>query len=247
MQFIRSLLFSVTMIFSTVMISLVLMLCAPLPFPLRSRAARAYAVFVISSLKFLCGVDYQIRGRENIPDGAAIIFAKHQSTWETYALQLMFPPQVWVLKRELMWLPFFGWGMAMLKPISIDRSSGRKAIKQIIKQGKARLDAGIWVTVFPEGTRIAPGQHKRWGMGGAILAEASGYPVVPVAHNAGEFWGRRAFVKQPGTIQMVIGQPIETRGKKATEINAEAESWMRSTMVEISTVEKKAAETKPAS
>jgi 1-acyl-sn-glycerol-3-phosphate acyltransferase len=242
MQFIRSLIFSVGMIIATVMISLVLLLFAPLPFSLRSRAARVYAAYVIGSLKILCGVDYQVKGRENIPQGAAIIFSKHQSTWETYALQLMFPPQVWVLKRELMWLPFFGWGMAMLKPISIDRSSGRKAIKQIIEQGKARLDAGIWVTVFPEGTRIAPGQHKRWGMGGAILAEESGCPIVPVAHNAGEFWPRRVFVKQPGTIQVVIGPVIEARGRKATEINAEAETWMRATMTEISSIEKKAAE-----
>jgi len=137
-----------------------------------------------------------------------------------------------------MWVPFFGWGMAMLKPISIDRSSGRKAIKQIIKQGKERLDAGIWVTIFPEGTRIVPGTYKRWGMGGAILAEESNYPIVPVAHNAGEFWGRREFVKRPGTIQVVIGPVIEPRGRKAAEISAEVESWMRTTMAEISDVEK---------
>ncbi len=238
MQFIRSLIFSASMIIATVLISLVLVLCAPLPFHLRSRAARAYAAYVVGTLKLLCGVDYRVKGRENIPGGAAIIFSKHQSTWETYALQLLFPPQVWVLKRELMWVPFFGWGMATLKPISIDRSSGRKAIKQIIKQGKARLDAGIWVTIFPEGTRIAPGKYKRWGMGGAILAEESAYPIVPVAHNAGEFWGRREFVKKPGTIQVVIGPVVETRGRKAAEINAEVENWMRTTMAEISDVEK---------
>jgi len=240
MQFIRSLIFSMGMITSTVVVSALLLLCAPLPFRVRSSVARMYAGFVIGTLKILCGVDYQIRGQENIPKGAAILFSKHQSTWETYALQLMFPPQVWVLKRELMWLPFFGWGLAMLKPISIDRSSGRKAIKQIIEQGKARLDAGIWVTIFPEGTRIAPGQHKRWGIGGAILAEESAYPIVPVAHNAGEFWPRRVFVKRPGTIQVVIGPAIEARGRKAAEINAEVETWMRSTMAEISTIEKNA-------
>jgi len=223
---------------ATVLISLVLLLCAPLPFRLRSRAARAYAAYVVGTLKVLCGVDYQVRGRENIPGGAAIIFSKHQSTWETYALQLIFPSQVWVLKRELMWVPFFGWGMAMLKPISIDRSAGRKAIKQVIKQGKARLDAGIWVTIFPEGTRIAPGKYKRWGMGGAILAEESGYPIVPVAHNAGEFWGRREFVKRPGTIQVVIGPVIEPRGRKAAEISTEVENWMRHTMADISDAEK---------
>lgn len=240
MLFLRSLLFSATMISATLVTSLVLILCAPLPFRLRSGVARTYAMFVVGALKSLCGLDYQVRGREHIPQGPAIIFAKHQSTWETFALQLIFPAQVWVLKRELMWLPFFGWGMATLRPISIDRSSGRKAVKQIVEQGRSRLEAGIWVTVFPEGTRVAPGQHKRWGMGGAILAEQTGYPVVPVAHNAGEFWARRAFVKRPGTITVVIGPTIETKGKKAAEINTEAQIWMQAAMAEISDVEKKA-------
>lgn len=223
---------------ATLLVSAALLLCAPLPFKFRSRVARSYAAFIIGSLKALCGVEYQIKGQENIPQGAAILLSKHQSTWETYALQLMFPPQVWVLKRELMWVPVFGWGMATLKPISIDRSSGRKAIKQIIAQGKARLDAGIWVTIFPEGTRVAPGQFKRWGMGGAILAEESGYPIVPVAHNAGEFWAKRVFVKQPGVIQVVIGPVIEAQGRKASVINAEAETWVRATMADISPLEK---------
>lgn len=237
MQFIRSLLFSVAMISSTVFIALLLIIFSPAPFLIRSRLGRGYAYFIVSALKIFCGINYKISGRENIPKGAAIIFSKHQSSWETYALQLFFPPQVWVLKRELMWLPFFGWGMAALKPISIDRGSGRKAVNQIIEKGKQRLDAGIWVTIFPEGTRIAPGQHKRWGIGGAILAETSGYPVVPVAHNAGEFWGRRSFLKKPGTIQVVIGPVIETKGLKASEINSKAEQWMSSTMAEISSVE----------
>ena len=239
MQFVRSLLFSAAMISSTFLIALLLMLFSPAPFTVRSRLGRGYAWFVVSALKLFCGINYNVSGRENIPEGAAIILSKHQSTWETYALQLFFPPQVWVLKRELMWLPVFGWGMAALKPISINRGSGRKAVNQIIEKGKQRLDAGIWVTIFPEGTRIAPGQHKRWGIGGAVLAESSGYPVVPVAHNAGEFWGRRSFIKKPGTIQVVIGKPIEPKGLKATEINKIAENWMKSTMAEISPVETK--------
>jgi 1-acyl-sn-glycerol-3-phosphate acyltransferase len=222
------------MITSTVIIAILLVIFSPMPFFFRSRLARSYACFIISTLKFLCGINYTVSGRENIPEGAAIILANHQSTWETYALQLFFPAQVWVLKRELMWLPFFGWGLALLKPISIDRSSGRKAVNQIIEKGKQRLDAGIWVTIFPEGTRIAPGRHKRWGIGGAVLAESSGYPVVPVAHNAGEFWGRGSFMKKPGTIQVVIGKPIEVKGLKATEINQQAEEWVNNTIAEIS-------------
>lgn len=233
MQYVRSLLFSMAMITSTILIAILLILFAPTPFVVRSRLARGYACFVISALKLFCGINYKVSGRENIPDGAAIILSKHQSTWETYALQLFFPPQVWVLKRELMWLPIFGWGMALLKPIAIDRSSGRKAINQIIEKGKQRLDAGIWVTIFPEGTRIAPGEYKRWGIGGAVLAENSGYPVVPVAHNAGEFWGRRSFLKKPGTIQVTIGPPIETKGLKAAEINQKAEDWMKNAMANL--------------
>jgi 1-acyl-sn-glycerol-3-phosphate acyltransferase len=244
MQLVRSLLFSIAMIASTVLIAVLLLIFSPAPFNVRSRLARGYACFVISALRLFCNIKYRVSGRENIPDGAAIILSKHQSTWETYALQLFFPSQVWVLKRELLWVPFFGWGMALLKPIAIDRSSGRKAInqiiekgKQIIEKGKQRLDAGIWVTIFPEGTRIAPGQHKRWGIGGAVLAENSGYPVVPVAHNAGEFWGRRSFLKKQGTIQVVIGAPIETKGLKAAEINQKAEDWVNVKMAEISSVE----------
>jgi len=237
MQYIRSLLFSIVMILSTILTALMLVVTMPLPFIIRSRIARGYARFIVKALKVLCGTGYEVRGLENIPKSTAIIFSKHQSAWETYALQVFFPPHVWVLKRELMWVPFFGWGLAALKPIAINRSSGRKAVHQIIDQGKKRLEEGIWITIFPEGTRVAPGQFKRWGIGGAILAEATGYPVIPVAHNAGEYWGRRAFLKKPGTIQVVIGKPIETKGLKATEINKKAEEWTRATMAEISPVE----------
>lgn len=234
MLFIRSLLFSITMILATALVSICLMISIPAPFIVRSRVGRIYASFMVGAAKILCGIKYQVRGTENVPENTAIIFSKHQSTWETYALQLFFPAQTWVLKRELMWVPLFGWGMAVLKPIAIDRSSGRKAVKQIIEQGKKRLDEGIWITIFPEGTRVAPGQNKRWGIGGAILAETSGYPVVPVAHNAGEFWGRRKFLKKPGTIQVIIGPPFETKGLKASEINKKAEEWMNKSMAEIS-------------
>lgn len=238
MHLIRSLLFSAVMIVSTVITALLIVVLAFLPFRLLSRISSCYARFIIYSLKVLCGIDFQLRGLENIPvagdKGAAIIFCKHQSAWETYALQIFFPPQVWVLKRELLWVPFFGWGMAALRPIAIDRSSGSKAVKQIIKQGKQRLDDGIWVTFFPEGTRVAPGKVKKWGTGGAILAERSGYPVVPVAHNAGEFWGRRQLIKKPGTVQVIIGPAIDTRGFKASEVNQQAQAWMDAAMAEIS-------------
>ena len=237
MQVIRSLSFSITMILATALVSIALILSAPAPFIIRSRIGRVYASFMVGAAKTLCGIKYQVSGIENIPENTAIIFSKHQSTWETYALQLFFPAQTWILKRELMWVPLFGWGMAVLKPIAIDRSSGRKAVKQIIDQGKKRLDEGIWITFFPEGTRVAPGEYKRWGVGGAILAENSGYPVVPVAHNAGEYWGRRKFLKRPGTIQVIIGPSLNPQGLKASEINQQLEQWMNAAMSEISSMQ----------
>lgn len=238
MRLIRSLLFSAIMIITTILAAIIMLLLAPLPFTVRSAFASSYASFIVETLKILCGIDYRIQGLENIQRAgkAAIIFCKHQSTWETYGLQKYFPPHSWILKRELMWVPFFGWGMALLKPIAIDRSSGKKAIRQIIDKGTRRLEDGIWVMVFPEGTRVAPGQTKKWGIGGAILAEHSGAPIIPVAHNAGEFWGRRKLVKKPGTVQVVIGAPIETRGLKAAEINQKVQAWMDASMAEISHV-----------
>jgi len=236
MRWLRAVLFEISMVIATMITATTLVLMAPLPFRWRSRVSRVYAGYVIGTLRLLCGIDYTVEGRENIPAGTAIIFSKHQSAWETFALQLIFPPQCWVLKRELMWVPFFGWGLGMLKPIAIDRSAGRKALKQVIEKGASRLQEGIWVTVFPEGTRVAPGVHKRWGVGGAMLAAKTAYPVVPVAHNAGEFWPRRALVKNPGTIRVVIGPVIQTEGLSAAEINQRGEAWMDATMARISSV-----------
>jgi 1-acyl-sn-glycerol-3-phosphate acyltransferase len=147
--------------------------------------------------------------------------------------QEIFPPQTWVLKRELMWIPFFGWALALLHPIAIDRGSGRKAIEQVVAQGRDRLRSGIWVVVFPEGTRVAPGTRRRHGIGGAVLAAETGYPVVPVAHNAGSFWPRRSFFKRPGTVRVVIGPVIEAQGKTAEEIRDLAEKWIENKMREL--------------
>lgn len=189
---------------------------------------------MIWTLGTVCRLKYEVSGRENIPDGAGIIFCKHQSAWETLALQQMFPPQVWVLKRELFWVPVFGWVLYFLGSIGIDRKAGRKAVNQIVEQGIDRLKQGRWIVIFPEGTRVAPGKRKRYGIGGAVLAERSGYPVVPVAHNSGEFWPRRGLLKKPGTIKVVIGEPIETKGRTADEINKIAEQWIENTVEEIS-------------
>jgi 1-acyl-sn-glycerol-3-phosphate acyltransferase len=234
MQYFKSLIFSFFMIASTVVVATLAVLLFLLPFKTRYAVVRSFAVINVSLLKSLCGLNYEIEGQENIPTDTAIIFSKHQSTWETMALQLIFPPQTFVVKRELMWVPFFGWGLAMLKPIAIDRGAGRNAIKQIVHQGIDRLEAGIWVVIFPEGTRVRPGQRIRYKLGGAILAVESGYPVVPVAHNSGEYWPKKQFLKKSGTIKIVIGPPIETKDRKPEDILTDAESWIEATMERIS-------------
>lgn len=233
MMFFRSLLFSAGMLLSTIVIATLAMLTLPLPFNYRFKFISQYARFNVWWLKQSCGIDYVVRGQDNIPTDNAIIMCKHQSTWETLILQQLFPLQVWVLKRELLWVPFFGWALALLEPIAIDRGAGRKAIKQLIKQGKNKLAQGRWVVIYPEGTRTPPGERGRYALGGAILAEHSGYPVVPIAHNAGEFWPRRRFIKTPGTIQVVIGPAIETQGRKAQAINQDIEDWIESVMDDI--------------
>lgn len=234
MAMLRSLLFNVVMGFSVLIFALLSLLTWPLPPLARYRFISQWARFHIWLLGPLCGLRFRVEGREHLPgDRTAIILSKHQSTWETFAFQQIFPPQVWVLKRELLWMPFFGWALALLQPIAIDRSSGRKAIQQIVEQGRQRLETGRWVVVFPEGTRIAPGHHKRFGMGGAVLAAETGYPVVPVAHNAGHYWPRRGLVIRPGTIDVIIGPLIESRGRSAEEINRLAETWIGETMAKL--------------
>ena len=185
-------------------------------------------------LRHLCGIRYQILGAENIPKTPSIVLSKHQSAWETLAFQKIFPPQVWVLKKELLLIPFFGWGLAMTSPIAIDRKSGKKALEQIVEQGRERLKQGFWIVIFPEGTRIPPGKRGKYRIGGAWLATHTNVPVVPVAHNAGEFWGRNSFIKMPGTITVSIGKPIDPTGMEAGELNEKVEAWIENEMLRIS-------------
>ena len=198
----------------------------------------AWTGFLLSSRSeaVTCKLTYEVRGSENITDQPGIVFAKHQSTWETVALQKIFPLQVWVAKRELMWIPFFGWGLSLMKCIAIKRGTGRAAVKQLVTQGKARLAEGIWIVIFPEGTRIRAGEKGRYRIGAAVLAEHSGHSIVPVAHNAGEYWPRRSFLKYPGVIQVRIGAPISPAGKTAQEILDTAADWIETQMDEITTL-----------
>lgn len=180
-----------------------------------------------------CGLSHEVSGLENIPDEAAIIMCKHQSAWETLALQLIFPPQVWILKRELLWIPIYGWGLAAMNPIAIDRSSKMRALKQIVRQGCERLQQGLWVVIFPEGTRVAPGEKGKYQPGGGMLAEKSNFPIVPIAHNSGYFWPKNSFRKWPGSIRMVIGPTINPQGKSASEITKQVEAWIESAVSEL--------------
>ncbi|MCK4864848.1 MAG: 1-acyl-sn-glycerol-3-phosphate acyltransferase [Gammaproteobacteria bacterium] len=224
------------MFISSVYLSIIGTLLFPFSFKIRYRFINFYSVLNLWVLKHLCSIDYRVEGLDNIPDEACIIFSKHQSALETMMVQRVFPPMTFVVKQELLWLPFFGWGLRSIDPIAIDRKSGRKAIGQIVEQGIERLKRGIWIVIFPEGTRSKPGTKLPYKKGGAILASKSGHKVIPVAHNAGEFWPKGFFSRQTGTIVMSIGPAIETKGRKSEDIMKEAECWIETKMKEISTV-----------
>jgi 1-acyl-sn-glycerol-3-phosphate acyltransferase len=177
-------------------------------------------------LKIICNIDCEFRGLHNIPAGAALIASKHQSMWETFALITVLKDPAYILKRELLWIPFFGWGLALMSPIAIDRRRGVAALRSIARRGGERLAQGFCVVVFPEGTRVAPGERRPYQLGGAWLAADSGAPVVPVAHNAGLVWPRNAFLKRAGTITVRIGPAIESAQRDAQTINRLAQQWI---------------------
>lgn len=234
--YLRSFLFWIIFAILIVFFAIVLTLSFPLPFNKRFYVTRAWSTVTIAWLRLTCNLRYEIEGLEHITDKAGIVFSKHQSTWETLTLNLWFTPQSWVVKKELLWAPVFGWGVSMMDPIALNRGAGKKAIDQLVEQGQERLEKGRWIIIFPEGTRIAPGVKGRYRIGGGILAERTGYPVTPVAHNAGEFWPRRKFLKKPGVIKVSIGPPIESVGKSAQQIMDEAEAWIENEMVRITTL-----------
>ena len=185
-----------------------------------------WARAMLALLKWTCRLDYSVSGLENLPARNTVVLVKHSSSWETIAQLLLFPRQTWVLKRELIWAPILGWAIYFLKPIAIDRQGGRAAVDQVIALGSQRLDDGFWVVIFPEGTRVPAGQTRRYGMSGTLLAQAAGRDIVPVAHNAGHFWPRRSLLKRPGTVRVVIGEPIATAGRDPREVNDEVQAWI---------------------
>ena len=187
----------------------------------------------LTMLRGLCRLDHRVEGLEHLPREASVVLMKHSSAWETIAQLLFLPRQCWVLKRELMWVPFFGWALAALKPIAINRSAGRAAVEQVIQQGQQRLNDGLWVVIFPEGTRVPFGETGRFGLSGTLLAQAAGKPIVPIAHDAGRYWPRRGWLKRPGTVHVRIGPPIETRDRDPREVTAEVRLWIEQSVNEI--------------
>lgn len=227
--FLRSLLFVTGQIISAVVLATIGILLFAFPYAVRYRVITSWSHFIIWWAKISCGIQYEIKGLENLPQRNAIVLCKHQSAWETLFLQTILGQQTWVLKKQLLNIPFFGWALRLIEPIAIDREKS-SSIKQLLEQGRLRLEQGRWVIIFPEGSRIAVGESGRYSRSGAVLAKETGYSIVPIAHNAGVLWPKKAFVKKPGTIQVVIGPEIMVTGLSADEIHSQVKNWIETTM-----------------
>jgi 1-acyl-sn-glycerol-3-phosphate acyltransferase len=232
--FIRSLVFSVFSITAIFLYSFILVFSMLLPLRYRYVLIRFFFRTYITTLRLICHIDYEIEGLENIPvDRNGVVLCKHQSTWETFLLPTLFHRFTVIAKRELIWVPFFGWGLAASDPITINRSDKSSAMQQILVKGKQCLEAGRWVLVYPEGTRTAPGKIGQYKLGGARLATNAGFPVIPIAHNAGRYWPRRSFIKQPGKIHVAIGPLIETKDRTPEEVLELAKNWIEEKMKQL--------------
>jgi 1-acyl-sn-glycerol-3-phosphate acyltransferase len=233
MQLLKSLFFTAFMMVSALAFGGFMALCFLAPYRTQFAIARTWARLQFWLLGKVCGLTFTVEGRERIPAGNHIVMSNHTSAWETIAQFLIFPPQVWVLKRELLWIPLIGWGLKLLRPISINRGAGHRAVNQVIEQGKERLAEGLWIIIFPEGTRVVAGEKRKYGVSGALLATETGRFVVPLSHNASDFWVRRGLVKKAGTIRVVIGEPIAAAGKDARELNDEVRRAIEAGMARI--------------
>lgn len=237
MLLVRSILFTSYLFVSAFVGAAIELLVFWAPFPAKWAVARGWARGCLRVGRAVCGLRVVTEGRENLPDTPAVVMIKHTTALETYWQIDALPPQAWVLKRELLWIPLFGWGLGLvMRPIAVNRGGGGPAVRQVIRQGRERLAAGLWVNIFPEGTRVPPGETRRYGISGAALAVEAGCPVVPVAHNAGDFWPRRGWIKRPGTVRFCIGPAIDPAGREPAEINAEVQAWIEGRMAEISTL-----------
>ncbi|MDJ0927027.1 MAG: lysophospholipid acyltransferase family protein [Gammaproteobacteria bacterium] len=233
MELLRSLLFTSLLFLSIPPYALALLVVRPFGYDRAYRVVSAWVRLNLWLAEALCGLRYEIDGLERLPSVPSVALVKHSSAYETLLQPVIFPRQTWVLKRELMWAPFFGWALATMKPIAIDRSAGRSAVDQVISQGLARLAEGIWVAVFPEGTRMPPGETRRYGLSGTLLAQEAGCHIVPLAHDAGDYWPRRGWRKKAGTVRFVIGEPVNPAGRDVREVNAEIQDWIETTVAEL--------------
>lgn len=232
--FIRSLLLSIMMSVSCTFYCLICFLFTPFSLRVRYKVTQKWIAAMVKLCRFICHIDYQVEGwseLKKIKNG--IIMSKHQSAWETFFLCSSFDQVAMIVKRELLWFPFFGWGLALLAPIAINRKDTKSAMQQIIQQGQQCLDDGRWVVIFPEGTRIPSGQIGKYRIGGARLSVATGYPIIPMAHNAGQHWPRQQFIKKPGLIRVVFGPPIYPEGKTAEEVLELTKTWIETKMLEL--------------
>lgn len=228
----RTSLFYLVVAVLVVVASIPVILSSALPYRFRWPLAYGWARCTLWSLRAICGLHYEVHGRNNLPTGPAIAYCKHQSAWETIAMIATCPPHTWVLKRELLWTPFLGWALAAMRAVAIDRGSGRQAVMQVLEQGRVALSEGRWMMIFPEGTRLAPYTTRRYGVSGALLAKDTGMPIVPIAHNAGHYWPRQGLI-HPGVVKVVIGRPIDPSGKTPEQINTEAQAWIEAQMAVI--------------
>ena len=233
--FLRSLLFTLMMVVATVIWSGVCMLAAPLPYNKRYYVTSRWNVFVIWAARVVCGIEYEIKGQENLPDAPVILLSKHQSAWETIFLLAYMPrPLVFVFKKEILYIPFFGWGIALLRMIPIDRKQGKNAFRSVVQHGKRRLKDGQWIIMFPEGTRIPVGKQGKYKSGGTRLAIETDSQVVPIALNSGECWPKNSFIKKPGKVTVSIGKPISPEGQTPDGMMEQVEQWIESEMRVIS-------------
>ncbi len=233
MNLLRSIVSTTWLFISVVLISPFVLLARLLSY----EAAYAVAMFwrdtVLFVFRAVSHLDYEVDGADNVPADACVLMIKHTSSFETVVQMALFPRQCWVLKRELMWVPFLGWALACVRPIAINRGGGRSAVNQVVTLGFKRLEHGIFVAIFPEGTRVAPDETGRYGLSGALLARRAERPIVPVAHDAGDYWPRRGLRKRPGTATFRIGPPIETAGRDPRDIIDDVRNWIESSVRDI--------------
>ncbi len=222
----RSTVFWIFFLPATLILAGLLSLAFFMPLGFRVGIVHVWIAYSLACLRLFCGLSYEVEGLENIPDHGFIVMSKHSSTWETIVIQRFFRPMIWVVKRELTWIPFFGWALKAMDAIALNRGTGRKAINQLVQESRKSMDDGRILMLFPEGTRVPPGQTKPFKLGGAIVSQQTGYSVLPIAHNAGEYWPRHSWIKWPGTIRVVIGKPIDPGDRKPEQIIEEVGNWI---------------------